>query len=368
MTGIVNWAVGSSRLILAIVAVVVIAGVVSFMTIPKEANPDIPIPYLYVSIVYPGTSPEDSERLLIRPMEETLKTVEGVKHITAQGSLGYAFILMEFDINFNKEKALNDVRAAVQAARSQIPPDALDPTVHEINLNIFPVITVSLSGDAPERTLVHVAKDLRDRIKNIPSVLDVNLDGVRDELLEVEVDPAKLESYGLTQQDLLSAVTRNNQLIPAGQIDNGKGSFQVNVSGLVKTPEDVFGIVVKASDDNVVTLRDIAQVRRTFYDATSFSRFNGKPSVALEVEKRLGENIIATNEKVREVVAEAAKAWPKGIHVDFANDASDDIRDSLNSLSDSVLLAVLLVMVVIVAALGLRSASSSASRSRPRSS
>ena len=355
MTRIVDWAVHSSRLVLALVAVVVVAGIGSFMSIPKEANPDIPIPYLFVSINYNGASPEDAERLLIRPMEATLKAVEGVKHISAQGSLGRAFILLEFDINFNKEKALNDVRAAVNAARSQIPQDADEPTVHEINLNIFPVITVALSGDVPERTMLHAAKDLRDRIKNIPSVLEVDLSGQREELLEVEVDPAKLESFGLTQQDLLSVVTRNNQLIPAGQIDTGKGRFAVNVSGLFKTPEDVFGLVVKASNNNVVTLRDIADIRRTFYDATTYSRFNGKPSISLQVEKRLGENIIETNLMVRKVVAEASKAWPKGITANFASDASDDIRDSLNSLSDSILLAVILVMVVVVAALGLRS-------------
>ncbi|MFO1186580.1 MAG: efflux RND transporter permease subunit [Alphaproteobacteria bacterium] len=355
MIGIVDWAVKANRLMLAIIIVVVVAGVASLLTIPKEADPDIPIPYIYVSVYYPGASPEDVERLIIRPLETQLKSIEGVKKLSAIGSLGFGSVLMEFDINFKKEKALEDVRAAVQLARGQIPQEAEEPTVHEINVNQNPVIYVNLSGALPERTILHAAKDLRDLIKGLPSVLDVELSGQREDLLEVVVDPAKLEGYGLTQSELLSAIARNNQLIPAGVLDTGRGRFPVKVSGLVQTPQDVLGLVLKSNNTSVVTLGDIAEVRRTFQDRATYSNFNGKPSITLAVTKRTGANLIDTTKRVRRVVAETQKFWPPGLKVDLSGDVSKFIGQQLGSLSDSIILAVILVMIVVVAALGLRS-------------
>lgn len=355
MIGIVDWAVKANRLMLAIIVVVVVAGVASLLTIPKEADPDIPVPYIYVSVTYPGASPEDVERLIIRPLETQLKSIEGVKKLQAIGSLSHGSVLMEFDINFKKDKALEDVRAAVQLARGQIPQEAQEPTVHEINVNQNPVIYVNLSGSIPERTILHAAKDLRDLLRGLPSVLDVELSGQREDLLEVVVDPAKLEGYGLTQSELLSAIARNNQLIPAGVLDTGRGGFPVKVSGLVQTPQDVLGLVLKSNNTSVVTLGDIAEVRRTFQDRTTYSNFNGKPSITLAVTKRTGANLIETTKRVRKVVAETQKFWPPGLKVDMSGDVSKFIGQQLGSLSDSIILAVVLVMIIVVAALGLRS-------------
>ncbi len=355
MTRLVDWAVGSTRLILAMIVIMVVAGVASYLTIPKEADPDIPIPVLHVSIVHPGISPEDAERLLIRPMEAHLRSIEGVEELTAVGSLGHASLMLEFDVNFDKEKALQDVRAKVDLARSELPEDAEEPTVHEINVSDFPVITVSLSGDVPERTLLRVTRELEDRLETIPSVLEIEIVGQREELLEVVIDPARLESYGLSQQELFNSVRLNNQLIAAGELDTGRGRFAVKVPGLFETREDVLALVIRANHTGVVTLADVADIRRTFHDAQRFSRFNGRPSVSLEISKRIGENIIETNRRVREVVAEARAGWPPGIDVEFSLDASDWIRQSLGSLSDAIILAVLLVMIIVVAALGVRS-------------
>ena len=355
MMRIVDWAVKNTRVVLALLAVAVIAGVASFMSIPKEAQPDIPIPVIVVQIPYPGISPEDSERLLVKPMETYLRSIEGLKTITSRAYQGMAVIILEFDVNFNKEKALEDVRAQVDTARAELPSDSKQPTVQEFNTSLFPVLTVALSGQVPERTLLKIARDLRDSLKQIPSVLDAKISGERQEMLEIVIDPAKLESYGITDAEMFNAIANNNRLIAAGSIDTGHGSFAVKVPAVLETPQDVLALPIRSTSDATVTLGDVAQVHKTFYDPTSYVRLNGQPAIALDITKRIGANIIENNAQVRALVAQAAKSWPAGVHVDYLFDESKDIHDQLGSLSDSIILAILLVMIIIVAALGLRS-------------
>ena len=355
MTRIVDWAVNNTRVVLALLAVVIIAGVASFILIPKESQPDIPIPVIVVQVPYPGISPEDSERLLVKPMETYLRSIEGLKTITARAYQGMAVIILEFDVNFNKEKALEDVRAQVETARAELPQDSKQPTVQEFNTSLQPVISVTLSGPVPERTLLKTARELRDDLKQIPSVLDADISGERQEMLEIVIDPAKLESYGLTEAEMFSAIANNNRLIAAGSIDTGHGSFAVKVPAVIETPQDVLALPIRSTPDATVTLGDVAQVHKTFYDATSYVRLNGQPAIALDITKRIGANVIENNLQVRQIVAKAAAAWPPGVHVDYLFDDSTDIRDQLGSLSDSIILAIVLVMIIIVAALGLRS-------------
>ncbi|MEJ0024435.1 MAG: efflux RND transporter permease subunit [Rhizomicrobium sp.] len=355
MTRIVEWAVNNTRVVIALILVVIIAGIVAFAKIPKEAQPDIPIPVLLVQVTYPGISPEDSERLLVKPLETGLRSVEGLKTITARAYSGVAVIILEFDVNFNKQKALEDVRAQVDETRSLLPAEADPPVVREFNIALQPVISVALSGEVPERTLLKLARDLKDEIKLVPSVLDVDIDGERKEQLEIVIDPAKLEAYGLTQQELFSAVSTNNKLIAAGLIDTGHGSFAVKVPGVIANAEDLLNLPIRSNANSTVTLSNVAQVRRNFYDPTTYARVNGQPTISLDVSKRIGSNIIANNLAVREIVDRAAKTWPPGVHVTYLFDRSTDIRDMLGSLSDSILLAIVLVMIIVVAALGLRS-------------
>ena len=192
-----------------------------------------------VQVSYPGISPEDSERLLVKPLETSLRSVEGIKEFTARAYQGFAIVILEFDVNFNKQKALEDVRAQVDATRSLLPQEADPPVVREFNTSLQPVIGVALYGDVPERTLLKLARDLKDEIKTIPTVLDVDLSGDRQEMLEIVIDPAKLESYGISQQEMFSAVTNNNRLIAAGSMDTGQGSFAVKVPGVIENATDL---------------------------------------------------------------------------------------------------------------------------------
>ncbi|MGX1306086.1 multidrug efflux pump [Amorphus suaedae] len=345
-----------TRTVLTIMIVSVAAGILAYVSIPKEANPDIDVPVFYVSIVQQGISPEDAERLLVRPMETDLRSLDGLKELTAIASEGHAGIVLEFEADFDKDKALADVRDKVDQAKADLPEQAEEPVIHETNFSLVPTITVALSGDVPERTLYKRARQLKDEIEAIPSVREANLSGHREELLEVIIDRTALESYGVTQDELLSALTSNNQLVPAGFIDTGQGRFQVKVPGLLENREDVFSLPIKQNAEGVVTLDDIADVRRTFKDPSSYTRVNGKPAIAIEVVKRLGTNIIDNNQAVRDVVDREIADWPSTIRVDYLLDQSSFIFEVLGSLESSIITAICLVMIVVVAALGIRSA------------
>lgn len=356
MTSMIDAFIGRKRTVLTIMFVLVVAGWSTYLSIPKEADPDVPIPIVRVAVMHPGISPEDSERLIIKPMETRLRTIEGLEEIRAYASQGNATIILEFDVSFDVDQALLDVREQVDLAKADLPDDSEEPIVNEINLSLFPVISVALSGDLPERTLNTLARRLQDRIETIPSVLEANLTGNREELLEVVVDPAKLESYNISQGELISIVANNNRLVAAGSLDTGRGRFQVKVPGLFETREDVLFLPVKVSGDGVVRLIDIADIRRTFKDSSTYARFDGKPTIAIEVVKRIGANIIETNDAVRAIVAEEKKTWPQNVRADFTQDQSHWIYSSLGSLEGSIMTAILLVMIIAVGALGFRSA------------
>ncbi len=346
------------RTVLTLMLFMIVGGVMSYITIPKESNPDIDVPVFYISVSQQGVSPEDSERLLVRPMETALSSLDGLKEMQAIASEGHAGILLEFAADFDKDAALDDVRAEVDKAKGQLPADADEPTITETNFNLVPTITIALSGPVPERTLYTHAKILQDAIEQVPTVLEANLTGQREELLEVIVDNTRLESYNIAQAELLQAVRNNNQLVPAGTLDTGEGRFNIKVPGLFETAQDVMSLPVKVTEngDGVVTLGDLADIRRTFKDAETFTRVNGQPAIAVEVVKRLGENIIENNMAVRAVAEQVSADWPEVIKVDYMLDQSSSIFETLGSLQASILTAIALVFIVLLATLGVRPA------------
>jgi multidrug efflux pump len=344
-----------SRTVLSILALVFITGTVSYLTIPKEASPDITVPFIFVHLHHEGISPEDSERLLIRPMEQHLRGLDGLKEMNANAFEGGGHLILEFQAGLDIDPVLNDVREKVDIAKADLPADTDEPTVSEINLALEPVIVVSLSGAIPERQLVRLAKDLRDEIEGLSSVLEVEIGGDREEVVELLVDPALLETYHLTLEQMAGSARRNNVLIAAGNLDSGAGRIPVKVPGLFETPEDILNLPLRAVGDAVIRTRDIATVRPTFKDPSGFSRVNGVPALTLYVKKRVGENVIDTVEQVRALVAREQAGWPPGIDVSFSQDQSEYIRDMLADLQNNVLSAIILVMVIVVAALGVRS-------------
>lgn len=353
MKAIIEAALSRERSVLSAMVFLVIAGIYSYIAIPKESEPDINIPIIYVSSTLEGISPDDAERLIVRPLEEALATIDGVKEMRATGYQGGANVILEFTAGFDADKALDDVRLAVDKAKPELPAEADEPVVSEVNFSLFPVLVVTLSGDVPERTLLTLARDLQDRIENLPPVLEANIAGNREEQIEIVVDPVKVESYGLNGNDIVAFFQRSDRLVAAGNIDTGAGRFAVKVPGLFKTIDDIRTMPVKVKNDSAVVVGDIAEVRRNFKDPETFARINGQRAVAVEVVKRSGENIIETIEAVRRVVAESSAYWPQGVKVHYTSDRSQDIRTMLNDLQNNIISAVILVMVVCVVALGL---------------
>ncbi|MEM7517065.1 MAG: efflux RND transporter permease subunit, partial [Planctomycetota bacterium] len=262
----------------------------------------------------------------------------------------------EFDADFDKDEALADVRDKVDQAKADLPEDAEEPTITETNVSLVPTIIVALSGDVPERALFQHARRLKDDLEALPTVLSADLQGSREEQLEVILDKTALDSYELDPVELLQTLRNNNQLVPAGFLDTGEGRFTVKVPGLIEEPQDVFSMVVKENASGVVTVGDIAELRRSFKDPEKFTRVNGRPAITINVVKRLGENIIQNNQAVRDTVERVTAEWPSAIKIDFLLDQSSFIYEVLGGLEASISTAILLVMIVVVAALGFRSA------------
>jgi multidrug efflux pump len=343
------------RAVLSAMIVLVVAGLLAYINIPKESNPNITIPTFIVSTSVQGISPQDAERLLVKPIEVKLRGLEGLKQITAYATEGRGALIVEFETDVNIEKASRDVRLKVDEAKPDLPTDATTPAVAEINLSLQPTILVAVSGDVPERTLEARSKDLQDALQRIPSVLSADLKGKRDEVLEVIVNKQKLEAYGLGPADIYNIVSRNNLLVAAGSSEGSTGRFSVKVPGLIQSPLDMLNLPIKSFQGTVVTLQQVADVRRSFQDRTEYALYNGRPAITVEVVKRQGTNIIETNAEVKRISEEMLKTWPTAMHIDYALDQSNTIKDVLQSLQDGVLLAIILVMVLVVASLGIRS-------------
>ena len=354
---VIELAMLRSRTVVLSLLVVLIGGIVAYTTIPKEAEPDIEIPIVYVSIEHDGISPEDSERLLVRPMEQELRSIEGVKEMTANAYEGGANVQLEFDAGIDTKQALQDVREKVDLAQAKLPGDTEEPTVNEVKMSRFdPMLVLNLAGDVPERTLTKIAKDLEEKLEALSGVLEVNLIGTREELMEVVVDPLSMESYGLDQAQIINFVNRNNRLVAAGALHADEGRFPVKVPGVFESAADVLDMPIKAVGERIVHFKDIAQVRRTYKDAESVARLNGKPAMAIEVIQRSRANIIDTINEVNLVIDEERAYWPPGIEIVASRDKSKDVNDMLSELQNNVLAAVLLVFIVIIGILGIRSA------------
>jgi multidrug efflux pump len=356
MKRLIESAFGRNRLVTILFVLILVTGAFAYFRIAKESAPDVPIPIIYVSVVYEGISPEDAERLLVRPLERELQSIEGVDEMRAVAAQGFASVTLEFTAGFDPDQAELDVRQAVETAQAELPLAAEEPVVQEVNVALFPVLTVILSGPVAERALIDLAEDFKDRIETLPTVLEVDIGGAREQALEILVDPSTLESYGVPFEELLARVQRNNQLVAAGSIDTGAGKLALKVPGVIEDVEDVRAIPVKVSGDTVVRLGDVAAVRRGFKDPPGFARIDGQPAVALEVKKRIGANIIETIEAVKALLEQSGPLIPDSVSVTFLQDQSQEVRETLGDLQNNVIAAVLLVMIVTVAMLGWRNA------------
>lgn len=357
MLTLIEAALTRTRSVLMLFVLLLISGAVTYANIAKESNPDITIPIIYVSMIHDGISPEDAERMLVRPMENELKSIAGIKEMKSNAGEGHASVTLEFIAGLDPKEALADVRDKVTLAKAKLPNDTEEPEVHEVTMaNQEAALTVILSGAVSERGLITIARTVKDKIEGMQEVLEVEIGGDREDMVEILVDPLLMESYGLDQTDIYNLVERNNRLVPAGTMDTGKGRFAIKVPSVFENIQDLLELPIKVDGDRVITFQDVSTVRRAYKDPTSFARLNGHRSISIEVKKRSGENLIDTVDKVKVIVEKSRLRWPSQVQVDYVGDKSIEIKNTLTDLQNNVFSAVLLVVIVIIAALGTRTA------------
>ena len=348
--------VDHSRATLSIMLLIVLAGAGSRFSMPVELNPNVTLPVVMIMVRHDGISPEDGARLLVRPIEKELKTLDGLEEITATAKESLVVITAEFEVADNIKQIVAEVREAVDRAKAEFPQETKEPVVNELSPSPEPTIVVTLSGDnVTERELYKAAKYYQRELEMLPDVLTADVSGDRDEVVDVVVDPAQLERYGLRIDELMRAVTLNNLLIPAGEMDAAQGRFGIKVPALIETAEDIRRLPVRNNAEGSITLGDVASVRRTFKDASSYSFINGKKSLAIEVRKRLSANLIDTVDATRATITKSRDQFSADMNIGYVFDASVMTKQMVNELQGNIITAMCLVLILVVATLGVKS-------------
>ncbi len=362
MNGLLQALFGRSKTVMMVLCLCLLWGFFAYIKIPKESKPDVKIPIIVVSVNYAGISPSDGERLIARPLEQELESIQGVKEIRTTAYEGGVSVVAEFFAGLDIDKARKDVMEKTDLAKASFPKDAKEPEVREINLSLFPVLSLKLSGEIPKRTLYKLARDLKEHIEdNVKNVLGADIIGIQDEVVEILLDPIKLEQYALNIEEVVTIFNRNNQIISAGFLENANAKFSMKIPGLIENALQILDIPLKTNEQRVVQFRDVATVRRSYKEATTkahdrISLDTMAPAVVLEISKRTGTNLIETVDQVKKVVEVFSANLPSSVKIQFSQDESHRIFDMLSELENSIILAVLLVMAVIVWALGWKSA------------
>ena len=354
MTGIVDFALSKAKTTLMIAVLIVVAGSYARQEIPIAASPNIQLPFVSVAVFLDGASPSDGSRLVAKPLENRLRTVPGVKTIRATSSLSNIRIFLEFEVGYDIDKAIVDTKQAVEEVKFNLPQEAEDPQINEYSNANFPVMNLSVIGASSLSQKVFYARELKDRLEKIEEVLETEVIGSPDEVLEGIINKSKMEAYGVTLTDLYYSVSNNNVIIPGGKQDTGLGSFMIEVPSVIETAEDVYSIPIKVTKDAVVTLSDIASIRRTFKDFNSYARVNGEDAVAIEVMLREGANAIDAANKIAIELDEFRKILPENLTIVKTNDDTVWANMMVSELNGNIISAVVLIMILVVASMGFR--------------
>ena len=354
MINIIDFAIKKAKTTLLIAFMVIIAGSYARQEIPIAASPNVQLPFITVSVFLDGASPSDTSRLIARPLENRLKTVTGVKNIRSTSYLSYARIFLEFEVGFDIDQALVDVKQGVEEIKYQLPMEAEDPQIQEYSEASFPVMNISIVGGSSVRQKVFYAKELKDKIEPIEQILEIRVTGAPEEVLEGVIDKSKMESYGVTLSDIYYSVANNNLIIPGGKQDTGRGSFNIEVPSIIESAKDVYAIPVKVTKDAIVTLGDIASIKRTFKDFTSHARVNGEDAVTLEISLREGANAIDASTAIRNILQEFENTLPKNLNIVVSNDDTIYATLMVKELNGNIIAAVILIMVLVIASMGTR--------------
>lgn len=350
---ITGFAVKKSTTVMVLTVFIFVAGLVSYVTLPREAAPDVKIPFMIVTTVYPGVAPEDIESLVTRKIEQELKSLKSVKEITSSSSESVSSIAVEFDPDVDLDYALQRVKDKVDSARPELPDDAEEPVVTEINFENMPIINVILTADYDLVKLKAVADDFADDFEAIPGVLEARITGALEREVKVKIDPARLAKYNLGVYDVTDAIQAEHVTIPGGAMEVGDYTYTVRVPGELKDPYRFGDLVVTAGAGGPVYVKDVAEVEYGFKDRETISRLNGRPCITISVTKRAGENIIHIADEVKRILDEAAPTLPKGTHTTIQGDVSKWIRVMLLDLENNIYTGFFLVVLCVFIFLGL---------------
>ena len=350
-------AVKKSVTVMVLSLIIIVFGVYSYLVLPRENEPDITIPYVFVSTSYKGVSPTDIETAITIEIEKKLKGLDGVKKIQSVSSEGLSSINIEFITGTDIDQALQDVKDKVDEAKGELPADLEnDPAVFEVNLSEMPIAVYSLSGTCGLPCLKDIAEDLKDDIEAVSGVLEAEVTGGLEREIRVEVIPDKLAYFGMSITTFQEKLFSENRNTSGGAIRMGDGRFQLQVPGEFKSPDEIYGLVLGTHNGQPVYLKDLAVVIDGFKEETSRSRLDGKAAVSIAVKKRSGENIIAISKQVDELIEQAKPAWPDNTEIVKVMDKASDIEGMVADLENNILTGLLLVVVVIFFAMGLRNA------------
>jgi multidrug efflux pump len=356
MKSLIESAFSRTRTTLSLLAVLVLAGIMARNALPIANDPHVELPFYYVGVVHDGISPEDAERLLVQPMEAELRKLEGVVELQSTATEGMASFFVEFDVSHDLNQAIADTREAVNRASSEMPATAEEPFVNELTADDSPMLLINFVGEnTSERSIYQAALKLQDDVESIPSVLNAEMRGQREEVLAVTINPKALNAYRISAEELINTLQRNNRLIPAGAVDLDGGRFAVKVPAVVEEAQDILDLPIRSSGDTVVSLEDVATVRRTFKDRSSFARYNGRDTITISVTKRANANVIDSVTEVLESVEAARASLPAGIEIITSQNQAEFATIQVKELEGNILTALAVVMIIVVAAMGFRS-------------
>ena len=335
--------------------IIILLGGYSYLSLPREAFPDIPIPYILVSTMYEGVSPEDVETSVTMKIEKELNGIRGVKEIRSSSAEGMSMISVEFTPDVPTEVALQRVRDRVDMAKGELPRDAEDPVIKEINFAEFPIMLISIAGDVSPVQLKEIADNLEDALETVPGVLKVEVLGALEPEIRLEFNPERLATYNLTIPEILALIPSENVNISAGGLETEGTKFNVRIPAEFVTAEDVDHLLLTVRNGKPIYLADVAAVRATFKDRTSYSRLNGAANVTLSVQKRAGANVVQVSDHIEAIINIARQQVPGAVTFDITFDMSKYIRNTVADLENNVLAALILVTGVLLLFLGWRS-------------
>ncbi len=343
--------------VLALLVLIVIAGVYCYVTLPRESFPDITIPYVFVTTTYEGVAPEDMEELITIPIERKLKGIDDVEEIRSTSAEGLSTVAIKFLPKVDIDDALQKVRDKVDQAKNDLPAELEDdPVIKEVNFSDMPVIRVVLSGPFSLRRLQNLAEDIQDRLESIAGVLEARLTGGLEREIHVEFDLDRVGAYNVPFSSIVGSVTNSNVNMPSGSMDIGEGKYLVRVPEDFQHPSEIFSIVAFVRDGKPVYLRDVATIKDAFKDPLTRSRINQEKSVTIAVLKRSGENIVRVTDEVKRVINEMRPELPQTLKIDLTADQSNDVRLMVSDLENNIISGLILVLAVIFVFIGGQSA------------